>query len=214
MVLTPWTVRNAVQLNSFVPVSTNTGDNLCMGFNPDATGGFMAARNCDTGEFYVDGPAAEVRRDARNRAYAIRWALSNPGRLPALSLKKLEFTFANDTDGLRALESFGSDPFLGDRGRRVVGVGMNAYFFGVFALALVGSVLLARGAWRDRSRDSAGLMLLVVTVAGLVPPVISFGEPRFKVPLAPCFALLAAVAIEALWGRWFGPADRAASQAR
>ena len=32
----PWTVRNYVRMDGFVPLSTNTGDNLCMGHKPTA----------------------------------------------------------------------------------------------------------------------------------------------------------------------------------
>jgi len=205
VVLTPWIIRNAVQLDAFVPLSTNTGDNLCMGFNDDASGGFMVAEDCETGEFYVDGPAAEVRRDGENRAAALSWALSNPTRLPALSWDKVRLTYVDDRDGLRALESFGDDVFLGDSTRTAVGRVMDVYFFGVLALAAVGAVLLAPRAWRDRRLDSTPLLILAVTLAGLVVPIASFADTRFKVPVAPCFALLAAVAVGAALERWRRP---------
>jgi 4-amino-4-deoxy-L-arabinose transferase-like glycosyltransferase len=202
VVLTPWIIRNAVQLDAFVPLSTNTGDNLCMGFNDDASGGFMVAEDCETGEFYVDGPGAEVRRDGENRAAALSWALSNPTRLPGLSWDKLRLTYIDDRDGLRALESFGDDVFLSDGARTTLGRVMDVYFFTVLALAAVGAVLLAPRAWRERRRDSTALLLLAVTLAGVVVPIASFADTRFKVPVAPCFALLAAVTVGAALQRW------------
>jgi 4-amino-4-deoxy-L-arabinose transferase-like glycosyltransferase len=195
LVVGPWTVRNAVVLDAFVPVSTNTGDNLCMGFNPDASGGFMLAEHCETGEFYTDGPAAEVRRDREARHRATTWALENPGRLPALSWDKLRITYADDRDGLAALESFGEDEFLSDGTRRALGITMDLWFFGVLALAGAGVVLLAPAAWRRRTEDPTGLLVLAVTLASVVVPIAAFGDTRFKVPVAPCFALLAALAI-------------------
>jgi 4-amino-4-deoxy-L-arabinose transferase-like glycosyltransferase len=195
LVVGPWTVRNAVVLDAFVPVSTNTGDNLCMGFNPDASGGFMLAEYCETGEFYTDGPAAEVRRDREARHRATTWALENPGRLPALSWDKLRITYADDRDGLAALESFGEDLFLSDGTRRALGITMDLWFFGVLALACTGAVLLVPSAWRHRTEDPTGLLVLAVTLASVVVPVAAFGDTRFKVPVAPCFALLAAFAV-------------------
>ncbi|MFM7070112.1 MAG: glycosyltransferase family 39 protein, partial [Actinomycetes bacterium] len=69
----PWAIRNERVFHAFVPFSTNGGDNLCVGFHPGATGGFSIPRYCDTGEFYVDGPAAELRRDRETRRRAVAW---------------------------------------------------------------------------------------------------------------------------------------------
>ena len=111
-----------------------------MGFNPDTTGGFMVAPYCETGEFYVQGIDQELRRDAEARALAVDWATGHLGELPGLSLRKLQITYANDRDGLRALESFDQDPFLSDGARRVMGGLADVYFFTVLALAVVGLV--------------------------------------------------------------------------
>src|SRR5690606_5693757 len=40
LVVLPWTARNAVQMGSPVLISTNMGDNLCIGNNPDADGAY------------------------------------------------------------------------------------------------------------------------------------------------------------------------------
>lgn len=199
VVVAPWTIRNAITMDGFVAVSTNTGDNLCMGFNPDTTGGFMLAPYCETGEFYVQGIEQELRRDAEARQLAIDWATSNLDELPGLSLRKLQITYTNDRDGLRALESFGEDEFLSDGTRRTMGVVIDAWFFVVLGLAAVGAVVLAPRAWRTRRGDPSGLVLLLVTLTAAMVPVLSFADTRFKVPVAPCYALLAAVAVTAAW---------------
>ncbi|MCB0963736.1 MAG: glycosyltransferase family 39 protein, partial [Acidimicrobiales bacterium] len=36
--IVPWTIRNAIRLDAFVPISTNTGDNLCIGHAEGADG--------------------------------------------------------------------------------------------------------------------------------------------------------------------------------
>lgn len=199
LVVLPWTVRNAVVLDGFVVVSTNTGDNLCMGFNPDTTGGFMLAPYCETGEFYVQGIDQELRRDADARRLALDWATANVDELPGLSLRKLQITYANDRDGLRALESFGEDEFLSSGVRRGAGIVIDVWFFAVLGLAVVGAALLAPRAWRSRASDPAGSVLLAVTLSAAMVPVLSFADTRFKVPVAPCYALLAAVAVTAGW---------------
>lgn len=201
VVVAPWTIRNAVVMDGLVLVSTNTGDNLCIGFNPDTTGGFMAAPYCETGEFYVQGIEQELRRDGEARALAIDWATANLGDLPGLSLEKLRITYANDRDGLRALESFDEDRFLSDGTRRLIGGVADVFFFAVVALAAVGLVIAAVRGWRGRRADIAPLLLVMVTLTAMMVPVLSFADTRFKVPVAPCFALLAAVAVGSVLDR-------------
>lgn len=194
LMVAPWTIRNAVVLDGFVPVSTNTGDNLCMGFNPDATGGFMAAPYCETGEFYVQGVKQELRRDTEARRLAVTWALHNLGELPSLSVRKVQIAYSNDRDGLRALESFGEDPFLGGLTRSALGAIVDIYFFGVLVMAVAGIVLNTRVGWRRRREDQVPLLVVALTISSAMVPVISFADTRFKVPVAPCYALLAASA--------------------
>lgn len=201
LVVAPWTIRNAVVLDGFVLVSTNTGDNLCMGFNPDTTGGFMVARYCETGEFYVQGIDQELRRDAEARGLAIDWASGHLGELPGLSLRKLQITYANDRDGLRALESFGEDPFLSEGARSTLGVLVDVYFFGVLALAAAGLGVSSLRGWRARREDIAAMVVVLVTLTAVLVPVVSFADTRFKVPVAPCYAILAAVAVVVLRDR-------------
>ena len=40
VVVVPWTIRNAVELHAFVPLSTGVGPTMCPSRNPEATGGF------------------------------------------------------------------------------------------------------------------------------------------------------------------------------
>ena len=68
----------------------------------------------------------ELRRDAEARQRALDWASGHLGELPSLSLRKLQITYANDRDGLRALESFDQDTFLSDGARRGLGALVTA----------------------------------------------------------------------------------------
>lgn len=199
LVVAPWTIRNAIVLDGFVAVSTNTGDNLCIGFNPDSTGGFMAAPYCETGEFYVQGIDQELRRDAEARSLALSWASGHLTELPALSLHKLQITYTDDRDGLRALESFGEDEFLTDRTRQLIGALTDVYFFTVLAAGSVGFVLVASDGWRRRREDPVPALVVLLTLGAVAVPVVSFADTRFKVPVAPLLALLAASALSLAW---------------
>jgi hypothetical protein len=198
LVISPWAVRNHGVFGHAVLISTNTGDNLCVGYQDDATGGFMIRDACDTGEFYTDGPAAEYRRDLETRQRALDWIADNPEQVPWLSLKKVFQTFRSDSDGIGAVESYGADVFLGSPWRGLwVGAG-TIYYVGAMLSAAVGAVQVARRSWR-RPRDPAGLALVAAALAGVFVVVVFFGDPRFKVPSTPLFALLAAVALSGWW---------------
>lgn len=200
----PWTLRNAVVMDAFVPMSTNTGDNLCIGFHDGATGSFAITDECATEGRYVDGADVEVARDAELRERALRWILDHPGQIPGLSVDKLVATFGYDTDALSAGESFGADRHLSSGTRSAIYSLSNLYYWIVAALALVGATLALRDGWRERPSRSGsplgaatglGLLTVAITATGVVVPVLFFGDPRFKVPIVPCLALLAAVAL-------------------
>jgi 4-amino-4-deoxy-L-arabinose transferase-like glycosyltransferase len=193
--LSPWVIRNAVVLDAFVPLSNNGGDNLCVGFHPGATGHFEVPPSCDTGEFYTDGPAAELRREDETTARARRWATGHLGALPALSIRKLWYTYDSDGDGLRAVESYEQDRFLPDGLRSILhGVTAIGYVV-VVAATLVGMLLALRRWWRDRGRSVAVGSVVAMAVLSLLVPVAFFGDARFKVASAPLVALLAGVGI-------------------
>jgi len=206
VVVAPWTVRNLGVFDAFVPVSTNGGDNLCVGFHDGAPGFFVIPPSCDTGEFYTEGPAAELRRNRETRARATSWIRSNLAEVPVLSVKKLWYTYRSDTDGLRAVESYDADPFLAGW-RTPLQVLSTLAYLAIMAAALVGAVVVAGPGWRGRRHDATGLAVLAAALASFLVPVLVFGDPRFKVPATPCFALLAGVAVVAVLDRLRRGAD-------
>jgi len=207
VVVAPWTIRNAVVFGAFIPVSTNDGDNLCVGYNPEATGYFTMPESCNTGELYTAGPAAELRRQAETRDRALRFIRQHPGDLPELTWKKLWYTYRSDNDGIWASMSFGRDPWLRGWGRRVVDVVSTVYYAAVMLLAVAGGVLGIRSWWLKRRStpngplDPTTLVVVAGAVASSVVPALFFGDPRFKVGATPFYAVLAAVAATALVDR-------------
>ncbi|HYC53405.1 MAG TPA: hypothetical protein VEL28_00480 [Candidatus Binatia bacterium] len=194
LALTPWTLRNMRVLGAFVPLATNGGDNMCIGFHPGAKGDFHLTPYCDTGSFYIDGPQAELAQDRETTRRAREWAMTNLHELPALSLRKLYFTYRNDTGGLAAVEAYGVDPFLPAALRTVLTWISNGYYGLVMLAALAGTFLALRLAVRSPRQNAGAWLLLALTASGAVVPMLVFGETRFKVPVMPCYALLAALA--------------------
>jgi hypothetical protein len=111
----PWTIRNAIQMDAFVIISANMGDNLCIGHHPNAPGHFALPGYCFAGDRYVDMDRSEFEttRNSDNIRNAIDFVLDNPiDELQLLSRKAVSL-WEHDHDGLRAVESYGDDPFIG-----------------------------------------------------------------------------------------------------
>jgi 4-amino-4-deoxy-L-arabinose transferase-like glycosyltransferase len=206
VLLTPWMIRNEIVMHSFIALSDNSGDNLCVGFNPQADGAFEIPPYCNTDPLYVEGPAAELQRDAHTKHLAVQWATHHVGQLPALSVRKLRYTYDTDTDGLRALEDYEADRFLSSGLRSTIHWVSDGTYVAIMALAAGGAIwMVARGVKR-RGDDAGGMggtvgAVLAMTVLSAVIPIAFFGDGRFKVPTTPLFALCAGAAIAALWTR-------------
>lgn len=116
-VILPWTVRNAIVMDEPVLISTNLGDNLCIGHYERARGVFALPEVCFNDALYagLSSTEAQVQRDRDNREHAIDFALDNPRAELKLLSRKSYYTWHHDHDGLWAVESYGEDPFIGSR---------------------------------------------------------------------------------------------------
>jgi 4-amino-4-deoxy-L-arabinose transferase-like glycosyltransferase len=212
VVLTPWVIRNEVVMHSFIALSDNSGDNLCVGFNPQADGAFEIPPYCNTDQLYVAGPAAELQRDAHTKHLAVEWATHHVGALPTLSARKLRYTYDTDTDGLRALEAYEADRFLSSGVRTTLHWVSDGAYIAIMALAAGGAVWMvvrgvkARRGQADGTDGVAGTVgaVLAMTVLSAAIPIAFFGDGRFKVPTTPLFALCAGAAMAAAWTRGRG----------
>jgi 4-amino-4-deoxy-L-arabinose transferase-like glycosyltransferase len=195
-VIAPWTVRNIAVMGEPVIISTNTGDNLCIGNNPDADGGFQMPPSCLDGFDHLDRPEYELARDAHGRAEGLRYIVENPLDQFRLVPLRLYRTLATDTDGIAAAESYGQDPFIGTRVRTVLEVVANGFYYLTMLLGLVAAPRFFRG------RHASRLFVAVATASLLVPPLLFFGDARFKVPLIPFVAIAAATTVVTLADRF------------
>lgn len=193
----PWTIRNAVQMHAFIPSSTNMGDTLCIDRNMDAKGGFRFAAH----DGCVDPGLPEVERNTGNAKKAIRFVLRHPAREALQIVRRGRLMFANDNDGILAVQTLGSGPVLSERVVDVAKPVADWYFYAVVALALVGLPSL----WDRRNRPQRWLVLSGL-VGLLVIPLLLWGNPRFHLPLAPFLVLCAALAIDQLWMKLRPPA--------
>ncbi|MBI5285960.1 MAG: glycosyltransferase family 39 protein [Chloroflexi bacterium] len=186
--LAPWTVRNAVQLHAFQPVSTNLGINLWVGNNPDATGAVMIPP-IDEFSARATGTELEVRLDARARDAALRRIAHHPLATLSLAPRKLIETFRNDRSFAAWYEPRGSsylDPIL----RIWLGRLADVYYYLLVIAALAGTAMLARA----RRFEGIVLPVAAVVVWSLVS-VVFFGDTRYHLPLLPLLAAPAGYAL-------------------
>lgn len=201
-VIAPWTVRNIVRMDAPVIISTNLGDDLCMGHYEGAPGHFTLPERCFAEEDYVglDRPAFEVERNNDNMRKAISFAVHNPRAELKLLLRKAYHLWRHDHDGLWAVESYGADRFIDGGLRGVLMRTADGYFFVTISLGglgLAGFVLAASpsGALRPAGRGVASarrafVLLTLLAMAGV--PLIFFGDARFHVPALPFVSIAAA----------------------
>jgi 4-amino-4-deoxy-L-arabinose transferase-like glycosyltransferase len=198
-VISPWTVRNAISMHSPILVSTNVGDDLCYGHNPDATGAYLVTGFCEPPELPIRRET-ELRHYKWNTKEAWTYATHHPRREVELLGLRARWGFGDgDNEGLLVVESYKDDRFI-DRGlRRTLFVIANTWYYACAALALFGLYAFVR------RRDDTRLLMMLFAMLGLIlVPLMFIGEPRYHLPVLPFVALLAAVPVTALIRRLAG----------
>lgn len=186
-VIAPWTIRNIIVMDAPVIISTNLGDDLCMGHYPGATGHFALPDVCFAGYENETHPVFEVKRNNRNTREAISFAVHHPRAEVLLLKRKAYWLWHHDHDGVDAVESYGVDPFIDPNLRTALYRVADIFFFTTISLGglgIVGFVL----APRDPRRIFALLALL--GLAGI--PLVFFGDARFHIPALPFVSMAAA----------------------
>ena len=183
-------------MHSFVPIGTATGDNLCIGNNPSASGRFDFPDYCFGDDKVVPRPEFETVRNDKLTSRALSWIVRNPLAQLKLIPSRTYFTFKDDHDAVGAVQSYGHNPIIPEVTATAFSDIANAYFFAIMALGLVGLPLLVKGG--DRRR----LFLLLCIVAVAVAPWPFFGDPRFHIPINVLMPIPAAMTIVVVVRSW------------
>ncbi|MBI4283428.1 MAG: glycosyltransferase family 39 protein [Chloroflexi bacterium] len=177
----PWTIRNIIQMDAPVLISTNGGIDFWIGNNPEATGRYW---------FPPDGPLnaelfhGEVEREREGYRLGINFILQYP--IDALSLipRKIYYLIGNDTSGAYWATSKLERP-LPLVSPWALASTSKYYYFTILALAVVSLVILRE--WR-RHPGAVLPLTLIYWVAG---HVVFFGSDRFHFPIVPLLAVAA-----------------------
>lgn len=190
----PWLVRNVVVFESVAGLSTNVGDDFCIGNADGATGAFELPPACFKAENgTIDTPSKELGRSRELMRIGIDGVLSNPGKMPSLTVKKFQALMGSDFDGQWAAESYGEDRFLSDWLRDLIVKVTYVSWFGLCIVSAIGAVIL----WRSTEPRQA--LLVAFAVMLMLLPLAFFGEPRFHHSMVPFMVIAAATALDTLW---------------
>jgi 4-amino-4-deoxy-L-arabinose transferase-like glycosyltransferase len=199
-VLVPWTIRNYVTFDRFLPTAASGGIGVYLANHPGATGGqdFLVNRMLQR-RFERENAAwtAIARNDA---GWSDAWAFvrANPGEELRIIGNKLRITYSGDARGAKLVRGLGPETawHLGRATWQRLQWSANGYWFTMLALAVLGLTTVRR--WQP---GTAALLLLGVLLPWLALHVVFLGGPRYHVPQIPVLALLAACGIGRLQQR-------------
>ncbi|MCC6423666.1 MAG: glycosyltransferase family 39 protein [Phycisphaerales bacterium] len=174
MMLLPWAIRNHRILGHWIWTTTNSGITAYDGFNPQATGASdqRFLQNFAGADLKQMG---EVQRSRYLQVLAWEYATSHPWRSVELAASKIARTWSP----LPLSNQFGS------KGLYVLAALCYSVPFDLLALVGLGRRSLAR---------SAKVFVLIPAIYFTVIHAMSVGSLRYRIPVEPPMAILAAVA--------------------
>lgn len=193
LVLAPWTVRNAVVMRDFVPVSTNIGFNLRVGHSPDATGRYFWPEPIEETDswntlYHAMQPDEEATRSAIYTGRAFDYAWRHPADELVLAGKKLSWLFRVDpeADLVSGLSTLGATPIQPQALAGAVPLLVSTSHYGLLLLAA-----LALPFWLRR-REPKTLLLVSAVALWALFHVAFFSQPRYHLSLLPLLSIAAA----------------------
>jgi 4-amino-4-deoxy-L-arabinose transferase-like glycosyltransferase len=196
VLLAPWAIRNLVELDRPVLISTNDGT-LLAGANCDRT-----YHGIDLGFWNIDciskkdPTKSETEQEALWRREGANYAKDHLGRLPVVLLARLGRTFDVYQPRRMVLNAEG-------RWIRMDQAGIVAYFL-LIPFAVWGGLLV----WRRRRSDLAILLAPVVLV--VAQTLFGYGIPRFRHAAEITLVVLAGVALARIGSSSSSPQEASA----
>ena len=197
----PWTIRNAVVMDAFIPVSNNASWTLWSGHNPDANGWIVNPRSSPA-RTARDGTKSETERAEELRREAISWAIHNPpkelGLIPRRLLMLNQGSAGVITGWLNAGQRWQWE--LGTSSILIYTVLADAFsYFLLFATLAAVALLGPRRLWRTHPGLRGVLAYLALCLFNY--GVVYYGQWRYRLPMEPFMIILAAPLLVRLWER-------------
>lgn len=192
LALVPWTVRNAVALDAFLPLGTQTGITMIGVYNADATGSIFYGVYRPPDDIPELAPllfqpgTTEADLDAEFRRRAIDFAADHPDYVARVTLRHVQQLLELRHQEVVGPLSHGEQAVPEGFARELARGG----FLVLLALGLAGAALALR-------RRIGPLWLWSVPVLLLVTMAPLQGAPRYRLPVDPFLAVLAGIALAA-----------------
>jgi 4-amino-4-deoxy-L-arabinose transferase-like glycosyltransferase len=199
MVLTiaPWTIRNAIVMDGFVPVGNNPSGTLWSGHNPKANGWIV---NPDKLPSVSGSGSKETLRANELRHQAIDWAVHNP--LKELGLIPRRLIMLNQGSGgsiggwINAGQPYQHE--LGSSSVLVFTVLADAFGYFLLFVTLASLVLIGvRRLWRLAPGMRGVLAYLALCLVNY--GVVYYGQWRYRIPMEPFMILISTPLLVRVW---------------
>jgi 4-amino-4-deoxy-L-arabinose transferase-like glycosyltransferase len=195
LTVAPWTIRNAVVMDAFIPVGSNASATLWSGHNPDANGWIVNPRN-PPGEV----AAGEADRAAELRREAIDWAVSHPLKELGLIPRKLIMLNQGSSGSIGGWLNAGPryQWQLGTSSIIVFTVLGDAFgYFLLFVTLASLAVIGPRRLWRTHPAMRGVLAYLALCLVNY--GLIYYGQWRYRIPMEPFMIVVATPLLVRLW---------------
>jgi hypothetical protein len=198
--LIPWTIRNAVVMDAFLPTGTNASHTLWAGHNPAATGGQVYPPPGYEDQFSSESPDRELQSSKALRSEAIEFMFSNPVRELELIPLKLVHLNRGDSyifDWVNAVPPGVAPPVSAIDVERI-GVLADAAYFALLAFTIFGSAVLGRRFWRQPvMRCIATSFVTALFLYGF----LYYGNYRYRLAYEPLMIVVAATFVTHVWSQ-------------
>jgi 4-amino-4-deoxy-L-arabinose transferase-like glycosyltransferase len=198
----PWTIRNAIVMKAFIPVSTNASTTLWSGHNPAANGGptYAPPSLLARVPHNLHSPAGEVAEARLLRREAVRWASHHPIDDLALIPRKLLALNQPVSRVFGTWFNARGDRQVGATSRRVFGAVGNTVSYLLLLATLASLVLVGvRRLWRIHPGMQGVLAYLALCLFAY--GFVYYGQYRYRMPMEPLMLLVATPLVLRLWSR-------------
>lgn len=200
VVIAPWTIRNALVMDAFVPVATNASQTLWSGHHPGATGGQTYPPPDYLDAFPTDVRTRELESSTALRNEAIEYLVTHPGHEVMLVPLKIVHLLRGDSyvlDWVNAGTEGRPGPLSPIWVERI-GVVADLGWFGLLTLTVVGGAYLGRRFWR---RPIGRLAATSFVTALVLYGFVYYGNYRYRLPYEPLMVIVSATFLVEVWRR-------------
>jgi 4-amino-4-deoxy-L-arabinose transferase-like glycosyltransferase len=198
LTIAPWTIRNLIVLDAFVPVANNASGTLWSGHNPDANG-WIVNPKAPPDEPLGDG-SWEVNRTRQLRREAVDWALHNPLKELGLIPRRLIMLNQGSAGSLQGWLNAGQryQWQLGTSSLVVFEVLGDAFGYFLLFVTLSSVILIGvRRLWRIAPGMQGVLAYLALCLINY--GVVYYGQWRYRIPMEPFMILVATPLLVRVW---------------